>query len=57
MMFLFILLKEIYEEWILSGSVNQLVMAIISKDTRITLERWVFDIMLVEPPSEGSEQR
>lgn len=32
-------------------------MAIISKDTRITLERWVFDIMLVEPPSEGSEQR
>jgi mitotic spindle assembly checkpoint protein MAD2 len=44
-------------EWILSGSVNQLVLAIISKDTRIPLERWVFDIMLVEPPPEGSEQR
>lgn len=44
-------------EWILTGSVNQLVVAIISKDTRIPLERWVFDIKLVEPPTEGSEQR
>jgi len=44
-------------EWILTGSVNQLVLAIISKDTRIPLERWVFDIMLVEPPAEGSEER
>ncbi|KAF9535391.1 spindle assembly checkpoint protein [Crepidotus variabilis] len=45
------------QKWILTGSVNQLVVAIISKDTRIPLERWVFDIMLVEPPAgvEGSE--
>lgn len=46
-----------FTEWILTGSVNQLVLAIISKDTRIPLERWVFDIMLVEPPPETSEQR
>jgi mitotic spindle assembly checkpoint protein MAD2 len=40
--------------WLLSGSVTQLVLAIISKDTRTPLERWVFDITVVEQP-EGSE--
>lgn len=42
-------------EWLLTGSVTQLVLAIISKDTRIPLERWVFDIKLVEPPAESTE--
>ncbi|KXN83853.1 Mitotic spindle assembly checkpoint protein MAD2A [Leucoagaricus sp. SymC.cos] len=41
-------------EWLLTGSVTQLVLAIISKDTRTPLERWVFDIKLVEPPADGS---
>ena len=44
-------------EWLLTGSVTQLVLAIISKDTRIPLERWVFDIFLVDPAPEGSEVR
>ena len=45
----------LFIEWLLTGSVTQLVLAIISKDSRTTLERWVFDINLVEPPTEGSE--
>jgi mitotic spindle assembly checkpoint protein MAD2 len=43
-------------EWLLTGSVTQLVLAIISKDTRTPLERWVFDIKLVEPPAESEER-
>ena len=39
-------------EWLLTGSVTQLVLAIISKDTRTPLERWVFDIKLVEQPTD-----
>lgn len=40
-------------EWLLTGSVTQLVLAIISKDTRTPLERWVFDIKLVEQPADS----
>lgn len=40
-------------EWLLTGSITQLVLAIISKDTRIPLERWVFDINLVQTEGEG----
>ncbi|KAF9233573.1 hypothetical protein BU15DRAFT_66474 [Melanogaster broomeanus] len=36
-------------KWLLTDSVAQLVLAIISKDTWLRLERWVFDINLVEP--------
>lgn len=42
-------------EWLLTGSVTQLVLAIISKDSRTPLERWVFDIKLVEPPADSNE--
>jgi len=42
-------------EWLLTGAVTQLVVAIISKDSRTPMERWVFDINLVEQPAEGSE--
>lgn len=42
-------------EWLLLGSVTQLVLAIISKDSRTPLERWVFDIKLVEVPVESGE--
>jgi len=50
------ILKQI-NKWLLSGSITQLVLAIISKDTRTPLERWVFDINLVEPPAEASDQQ
>ncbi|KAJ6519748.1 spindle assembly checkpoint protein [Mycena sanguinolenta] len=43
------------QKWILTGSVTQLVLAILAKDTRTTLERWVFDIKLVEPPADSKE--
>ncbi|KZS96103.1 spindle assembly checkpoint protein [Sistotremastrum niveocremeum HHB9708] len=41
-------------KWLLTGSVTQLVLAIIAKESRTTLERWVFDITLTEPPSDES---
>ncbi|EJF66797.1 spindle assembly checkpoint protein [Dichomitus squalens LYAD-421 SS1] len=48
------ILKQV-NEWLLTGSITQLVLAIISKDSRTPLERWVFDINLVEPPAGSSE--
>ncbi|KAF8168183.1 spindle assembly checkpoint protein [Crassisporium funariophilum] len=51
------ILKQV-QKWLLTGSVTQLVLAIISKDTRTPLERWVFDIKLVEPTTtEPGESR
>ena len=41
-------------EWLLTGSVTQLVLAIIARDTRVTLERWVFDITINDRPAEGA---
>ncbi|KAI0283348.1 spindle assembly checkpoint protein [Russula aff. rugulosa BPL654] len=46
------ILKQI-STWLLTGAVTQLVVAIISKDSRMPLERWVFDINLVGQPSQG----
>ncbi|EIW64559.1 mitotic spindle checkpoint protein MAD2 [Trametes versicolor FP-101664 SS1] len=49
------ILKQV-NQWLLTGAVTQLVLAIISKDSRLPLERWVFDINLVEQPAaEGSQ--
>ncbi|KAH9858085.1 mitotic spindle checkpoint protein MAD2 [Lenzites betulinus] len=48
------ILKQV-NQWLLTGAVTQLVLAIISKDSRLPLERWVFDINLVEQPSEESQ--
>ncbi|KAI9567878.1 spindle assembly checkpoint protein [Boletus coccyginus] len=48
------ILKQV-NKWLLTGSVTQLVLAIISKDTRLPLERWVFDVNLVEPPVDSAE--
>ncbi|KAJ7786238.1 spindle assembly checkpoint protein [Mycena metata] len=48
------ILKQV-QKWLLTGSVTQLVLVILAKDTRTALERWVFDIKLVDPPPEGSE--
>ncbi|KAI0053323.1 mitotic spindle checkpoint protein MAD2 [Auriscalpium vulgare] len=44
------ILKQV-SKWLLTGGVTQLVVAIISKDTRTPLERWVFDINLVDQPT------
>jgi hypothetical protein len=50
----FFLTNRFFTEWLLTGSVTQLVLAIISKDTRTPLERWVFDIKLVEPADSSA---
>ncbi|KAI0094805.1 mitotic spindle checkpoint protein MAD2 [Irpex rosettiformis] len=41
-------------KWLLTGSITQIVLAIISKDSRTAMERWVFDVSLVEPPADTS---
>ncbi|KAI0348542.1 mitotic spindle checkpoint protein MAD2 [Trametopsis cervina] len=41
-------------KWLLTGSITQIVLAIISKNSRVTMERWVFDINLVEQPANAS---
>lgn len=41
--------------WLLKGNVTQLVLVLLSKDTRTPLERWTFNVDLVAPPEEGSE--
>ncbi|KAJ7225583.1 spindle assembly checkpoint protein [Mycena pura] len=48
------ILKQVYK-WILTGSVTQLVLVILAKETRTALERWVFDIKLVEPSADSGE--
>ncbi|KAI5479079.1 mitotic spindle assembly checkpoint protein MAD2 [Pseudohyphozyma bogoriensis] len=43
--------------WILAGNISRLVMAIISKETRETIERWQFDIRVDDLPSaEGGKE-
>ncbi|KAJ1946254.1 Mitotic spindle checkpoint component mad2 [Linderina macrospora] len=36
------------QEWLSAGKINKLVLAINTRETRETLERWQFDIQLVE---------
>lgn len=49
------ILKQV-NTWLLTGAVTQLVVAIISKDTRTPLERWIFDINLVQQSSDKSSE-
>ncbi|ORX66762.1 DNA-binding protein [Linderina pennispora] len=49
-------LKQIMEsvqEWLEAGKINKLVLAINTCETRETLERWQFDIQLVEDEEGG----
>lgn len=41
-------------KWLLDKTVTQIVLAIIAKDSRLTLERWVFDVNLVNEQSGES---
>jgi len=41
--------------WLLKGNVTQLVLVLLSKDTRTPLERWTFNVDLVAPPEQGTE--
>lgn len=47
------------QAWLMSGDVTQLVVVIVAKDSRVPLERWVFDVTLVDDGSsaEGATQR
>jgi mitotic spindle assembly checkpoint protein MAD2 len=39
-------------EWLLKGNVTQLILVLLSKDTRTPLERWVFNVDLVRSADE-----
>ncbi|KAM0754674.1 HORMA domain protein [Meredithblackwellia eburnea MCA 4105] len=43
------------QKWILEGNISRLVMAIISKETRETIERWQFDIKVEDVPTKGGK--
>ncbi|KAG8978774.1 Mitotic spindle checkpoint component mad2, partial [Tulasnella sp. 427] len=43
------------KEWLNSGTITQLVIAIVARESKITLERWVFDIKLTLPPQPTEE--
>ncbi|KAJ1981999.1 Mitotic spindle checkpoint component mad2 [Dimargaris verticillata] len=42
------------ESWLLAGKISKLVMAINSKETRETIERWQFDIYVTDNTSRES---
>ncbi|KAJ1976644.1 Mitotic spindle checkpoint component mad2 [Dimargaris xerosporica] len=42
------------ESWLLAGKISKLVMAINSKETRETIERWQFDIYVTDDTSRES---
>ncbi|KAJ2756342.1 Mitotic spindle checkpoint component mad2 [Coemansia sp. BCRC 34490] len=41
-------IMESVEEWLAVGKINKLVLAVNSRETRETLERWQFDIQIVQ---------
>ncbi|KAJ1907591.1 Mitotic spindle checkpoint component mad2 [Tieghemiomyces parasiticus] len=41
------------ENWLMAGKLSKLVMAINSKETRETIERWQFDIHIMNDPAPG----
>ncbi|KAG8964579.1 Mitotic spindle checkpoint component mad2 [Tulasnella sp. 419] len=45
------------KEWLNSGSITQLVIAIVARESQLTLERWVFDIKLTLPPLATAESQ
>lgn len=43
-------------EWLMTGTVQKLVVVVTNTDTNITMERWVFDIITELPQSGGYVQ-
>lgn len=46
------ILKQV-NEWLLKGNVTQLVLVLLSKDTRTPLERWVFTVDIIRSDDES----
>ncbi|KAJ1848641.1 Mitotic spindle checkpoint component mad2 [Coemansia sp. RSA 2708] len=44
------------EEWLAAGKINKLVLAVNSRESRETLERWQFDVQLVEEEVAAGEK-
>ncbi|KAJ1794425.1 Mitotic spindle checkpoint component mad2 [Coemansia sp. RSA 2399] len=49
-------IMESVEEWLAVGKINKLVLAVNSRETRETLERWQFDIQIVQEDDESSDK-
>ncbi|KAJ2461682.1 Mitotic spindle checkpoint component mad2 [Coemansia sp. RSA 2424] len=44
------------EEWLAAGKINKLVLAINSRETRETLERWQFDVQLIDEEAANGDK-
>ncbi|KAJ2397972.1 Mitotic spindle checkpoint component mad2 [Coemansia sp. RSA 2559] len=49
-------IMESVEEWLAVGKINKLVLAVNSRETRETLERWQFDIQIVQEEEESADK-
>ncbi|KAI9506339.1 Mitotic spindle checkpoint component mad2 [Coemansia spiralis] len=49
-------IMESVEEWLAASKINKLVLAVNSRETRETLERWQFDIQLVDEEEKEGEK-
>ncbi|KAJ1964968.1 Mitotic spindle checkpoint component mad2 [Dipsacomyces acuminosporus] len=49
-------IMESVEEWLAVGKINKLVLAVNSRETRETLERWQFDVQLVGEEAAAEEK-
>lgn len=45
--------QSVTTEWLMTGTVQKLVVVITNTDTNVTLERWVFDIITDLPQAGG----
>ncbi|CAG8669428.1 10649_t:CDS:2, partial [Dentiscutata heterogama] len=45
------------ETWLMAGKIDKLVLAIVSCETRETLERWQFDIEVIEDKAQDSSTK
>lgn len=41
-------------EWLSNKSINQIALVIVSKETKETLERWVFDLQCLDPETRSA---
>ncbi|KAJ2805214.1 Mitotic spindle checkpoint component mad2 [Coemansia helicoidea] len=44
------------EEWLAAGKINKLVLAVNARESRETLERWQFDVTLVEDDAKSGDK-
>ncbi|KAF8317365.1 spindle assembly checkpoint protein [Clavulina sp. PMI_390] len=49
------ILKQV-EKWLMSKEIKKLVLIVMSAETRVVRERWIFDIVLMEPEISAEDE-